>query len=301
MRVAVIGLGDIAAKAYLPVLTATPGVTPVLVSRRHETVDAVGERYRVADRFTDLDDAVASGLDAATVHAPTDAHAQIVETLLRHDVPVLVDKPIAPYLETSARLVELAAERGVSLAVGFNRRWAPAYRALADWPDRDVVTLQKHRSHPLADARRMVLDDFIHVLDTLRFLVPSTLADLTVSVRHDDAGRSRRLSVQFTGEEGRLAVGTMSWTSGGSHELLDVVGGGRRRQVTDLADVVDHDGGERLVRRDGWRPATELRGFDAMCADFLGAVREGRRLDASDALVTHELCERVVEVASSPR
>ncbi|WP_454083748.1 Gfo/Idh/MocA family protein [Georgenia sp. Marseille-Q6866] len=299
MRVAVIGLGDIAAKAYLPVLTATPGLTPVLVSRRRETVDAVGDRYRVADRFTALDAAIASGLDAATVHAPTDAHAQIVETLLRHDVPVLVDKPIAPHLETSARLVALAAERGVSLAVGFNRRWAPAYRALADWPDRDVVSLHKHRSHPLGEARPMVLDDFIHVLDTLRFLVPSTLEDLTVSVRHDNAGRTRRLAVQFTGE-GRLATGVMSWTSGGAHELLDVVGDGRRRQVTDLADVVDHDGGERLVRRDGWRPATELRGFDAMCADFLDAVREGRRIDAADALVTHELCERVVAAATPP-
>ena len=301
MRVAVIGLGDIAGKAYLPVLTATAGVTPVLVSRRRSTVDAVGERYRVTDRFTSLEEALAAGVDAATVHAPTQDHPQIVETLLRHRVPVLVDKPVAQDAGTTEALVDLARELGVSLAVGFNRRHAPAVRALAEWDDRDVVTLQKHRSHPLGPARAMVFDDFIHVLDTLRFLVPSTLEDLSISVRRADDGSARRLAVQFTGEEGRLATGVMSWTAGASHEVLDVVGDGRRRQVVDLADVVDHAGGECLTRRDGWRPATELRGFDAMCAEFLTAVAEGRRLDAGDALATHEMCERVVAAAGSER
>jgi len=296
MRVAVIGLGDIATKAYLPVLTATRGVTPVLVSRRQSTVDDVGERYRVPDRFTSLGEAIDAGLDAATVHAPTEAHPQIVTTLLRAGVPVLVDKPVASDHATAAGVVALAQQLDVSLAVGFNRRYAPAYRALADWPDRDVVSLHKHRQHPLGDPRPMVFDDFIHVVDTLRFLVPSTLDDLTISVRRDGDGGCRRLAVQFTGE-GRLAVGTMSWTGGMSHELLDVVGDGRRRQVVDLADVVDLAAGERLVRRDGWRPATELRGFDAMCAHFLAAVRDGRLLDAADALVTHDVCERVVAAA----
>ncbi|MEE6295914.1 Gfo/Idh/MocA family protein [Georgenia wangjunii] len=298
MRVALIGLGDIARKAYLPVLTATPGVTPVLVSRRRSTVDDVGERYRVADRFTSLEQAIDSGLDAATVHAPTETHPGIVTTLLRAGVPVLVDKPVASDHATAAQVVGLATELGVSLAVGFNRRYAPAYAQLAQWPDRDVVTLAKHRAHPLGEARPMVVDDFIHVLDTLRFLVPSSLTDLSVSVRRGPDGASRRLAVQFTGED-RLAIGLMSWTAGMAHELLDVVGDGRRRQVVDLADVVDLAGEERLVRRNGWRPATELRGFDAMCADFLTAVREGRRLDATDALLTHELCERVVAAATA--
>ncbi|MEE6272387.1 Gfo/Idh/MocA family oxidoreductase [Georgenia sp. MJ206] len=298
MRVALIGLGDIARKAYLPVLTATPGVTPVLVSRRRSTVDDVGERYRVADRFTSLEQAIDSGLDAATVHAPTETHPGIVTTLLRAGVPVLVDKPVASDHATAAQVVGLATELGVSLAVGFNRRYAPAYAELAQWPDRDVVTLAKHRAHPLGEARPMVVDDFIHVLDTLRFLVPSSLTDLSVSVRRGPDGASRRLAVQFTGED-RLAIGLMSWTAGMAHELLDVVGDGRRRQVVDLADVVDLAGEERLVRRNGWRPATELRGFDAMCADFLTAVREGRRLDATDALLTHELCERVVAAATA--
>jgi len=41
MRVGIIGLGSIAKKAYLPVLTAMPGVTPVLVSRNPRTLTEV--------------------------------------------------------------------------------------------------------------------------------------------------------------------------------------------------------------------------------------------------------------------
>jgi len=297
MRVGVIGVGSIARKAYLPVLATMPGVTPVLVTRNPRTLAEVGDALRTPDRHTSLADALDAGLDAALVHTPSPTHPEIAGTLLRAGVPVLVDKPLATDAGSARALADLAAATGVSMTVGFNRRHAPAYAELAGWADRDVVVLHKHRAHPLGPARDMVFDDFIHVVDTVRFLVPSSLADLTVSVRTTDDGACRRVAVQFTGE-GRLAVGVMSWTAGMAHELLDVVGDGRRRQVTDLADVVDLVGEERLVRRDGWAPATRLRGFEAMCESFLGAVREGRRLDVSDALVTHDVCERVVEAAT---
>ncbi len=271
-------------------------MTPVLVTRTPATLAAVGDRYRVAERHTRLDDALAAGLDAAFVHTPSDTHPQIVGTLVRAGVPVLVDKPLATDAAGARDVVELARAAGVSLLVGFNRRYAPAVAELATWDDRDVVVLHKHRAHPLGPARDMVFDDFIHVVDTVRHLVPSDLDDLTIAVRTAADGVARRLAVQFTGH-GRLAIGVMSWTAGMAHELLDVVGDGRRRQVTDLGDVVDLAGGERLVRRDGWAPATRLRGFDALCATFLAAVRDGVLLDAGDALVTHEVCERVVRAA----
>ena len=296
MRVGIVGLGDIAQKAYLPVLAATPGVEPVLVTRTPATLTAVGERYRVAERYTSVERAIDAGLHAAFVHTPSATHPQIAGLLLRAGVPVLVDKPLATDHAAARELVGLADRTGVSLMVGFNRRYAPAVAELAGWADRDVVVLTKHRAHPLGAARAMVFDDFIHVVDTLRHLVPSSLADLAIATRTTDDGRCRRLAVQFTGA-GRLAVGVMSWTAGMGHEVLDVVGDGRRRQVTDLADVVDLHAGEWLARRDGWAPATRSRGFEAMCTAFLGAVRDGVRLDAADALVTHEVCERVVDAA----
>ena len=300
MRVAIIGLGAIAQKAYLPVLMSRSDVTPVLVTRNPERLASIGDAHRVLDRFGSVDLAIESGMDAAMVHTPSDTHPSIVADLLRAGVPVLVDKPLATDHGTAGEVAALASGLGVSLMVGFNRRYAPAYRALADWPDRDVVTLHKHRAAAPGSARAMVFDDFIHVIDTLRFLVPSAMTDLVISTSTTDSGRCRRLAIQFTGA-GRLAVGVMSWTAGLTQEVLDVVGDGRRRQVTDLSDVVDLGDQERLTRRDPWAPVTRLRGFEAMCDEFLGAVRDGRTLDATDALATHEICERVVRAAEVRR
>lgn len=146
MKVGVIGLGDIAQKAYLPVLTARPGVELHLQTRTPATLERIGEMHHIpaARRHTDLDGLLAEGLDAAFVHAPTAVHPEIVTRLLAADVPTYVDKPLAYELVESRRLVELAEERGVSLAVGFNRRHAPGYVQCADHP-RDLIVMQKNR------------------------------------------------------------------------------------------------------------------------------------------------------------
>ena len=55
-RIAVVGLGDIAQKAYLPVLAAHRDIDLVGIMGRHaDKVQSIGEQYRISGRFTDLD------------------------------------------------------------------------------------------------------------------------------------------------------------------------------------------------------------------------------------------------------
>lgn len=119
MKVGCIGLGDIAQKAYLPVLAALPGIELHLQTRTPATLTRVADKLRIppAQRHADLDALLAQGLDAAFVHAPTAAHPEIVTRLLEAGVPTYVDKPLAYELADSERLVTLAEERGTSLAV----------------------------------------------------------------------------------------------------------------------------------------------------------------------------------------
>ncbi len=131
MKVGCIGLGDIARKAYLPVLGGLPGVELHLQTRTPATLAEVADGLHLPaeQRHTDLDALLAQNLDAAFVHAPTAVHPEIVTRLLEAGVPTYVDKPLAYELAASERLVRLAEERGVSLAVGFNRRHAPGTRS----------------------------------------------------------------------------------------------------------------------------------------------------------------------------
>ncbi|MGP3976003.1 Gfo/Idh/MocA family protein [Streptomyces sp. 8N114] len=293
MRIGVIGLGDIAKKAYLPVLMAQPGLEPHLVTRTPAALAAVGDAYRVPDahRHTGLDGLLAARPDAAFVHAATSAHPELVHRLLEAGVPTFVDKPLARELAVSRALVELAERRGTSLAVGFNRRHAPGYAQCLEHP-RDLILLQKHRVGLPEEPRRMVLDDFIHVVDTLRFLAPGEPDDIDVRARVRD-GLLHHVVLQLAGD-GFTALGVMNRLSGSAEEILEVSGQDTKREVRDLAEIVDHKGQPSVRRRGDWVPVARQRGIEQCVLAFLDAVREGRTLSAQDALRTHELCERVV-------
>ena len=293
MKVGCIGLGDIAQKAYLPVLGGLPGVELHLQTRTPATLARVADGLRLPEtqRHRDLDALLAAGLDAAFVHAPTTVHPEIVTRLLEAGVPTYVDKPLAYELAESERLVALAEERGVSLAVGFNRRFAPGYTQCADHP-RELILMQKNRIGLPEEPRSMILDDFIHVVDTLRFLAPGPIDDVTVRARVRD-GLLHHVVLQLSGD-GYTALGVMNRLSGSAEEILEVSGQDTKRQVVNLAEIVDHKGQPTVRRRGDWVPVARQRGIEQAVLAFLDAVREGKVLSARDALATHELCERVV-------
>ena len=295
LRIAMIGLGDIARKAYLPVLGPRPDVELTFVTRNAIALAELGAAWRVDRLHADLDTALAQGLDGAFVHAATTAHPDIVRRLLEAGVPTLVDKPIADTAAESEALVDLAETRGVSLMVGFNRRHAPAYRDAAAL-NLPLVVMQKNRPGPLDDVRRAVFDDYIHVVDTIRFLAPG--ADQVAVRGQVRDGRLEHVVLSLSGD-GRDAVGIMNRVSGASEEVLEVSGEGLKRKIIDIDQVIDQGATEALTRRGNWTSVGRQRGFEAMCDTFLNAVREGRRLSALEALETHRLCETVVRELST--
>ncbi|WP_324784842.1 Gfo/Idh/MocA family oxidoreductase [Streptomyces sp. H51] len=293
MKVGCIGLGDIAQKAYLPVLGVLPGVELHVQTRTPATLDRVGDSLHLPPgrRHRDLDGLLAQGLDAAFVHAPTAVHPEIVTRLLQAGVPTYVDKPLAYELADSERLVEFAEERNVGLAVGFNRRYAPAYAQCAEHP-RELILMQKNRVGLPEEPRSMILDDFIHVVDTLRFLVPGPVDDIAVRARVED-GLLHHVVLTLAGD-GFTALGLMNRLSGSTEEILEVSGQDTKRQVLNLAEVIDHKGQPTVRRRGDWVPVARQRGIEQAVLAFLDAVRAGKVLSARDALETHALCERVV-------
>ncbi|KAA6216516.1 Gfo/Idh/MocA family protein [Streptomyces filamentosus] len=296
MKIGCIGLGDIAQKAYLPVLATLPGVELHLQTRTPATLDRVADTLHLpaTRRHRDLDSLLSAGLDAAFVHASTAAHAEIATRLLDAGVPTYVDKPLAYAYADSERIVELAEKNDVSLAVGFNRRLAPGYAQCLDHP-RELILLQKNRVGLPEDPRTFVLDDFIHVVDTLRFLLPGEADHIDVRARVRD-GLMHHVVLQLSGD-GFTAIGMMNRMNGSTEEVLEVSGQDTKRQVLNLAEIVDHKGQPTVRRRGDWVPVARQRGIEQAVLSFLDVVREGRTLSARDALLTHELCERVVRDA----
>jgi virulence factor len=296
LRVGLIGLGDIAAKAYLPVLAADAGVEPVLITRDPARRAALQSAWRVIEGYATVEDALTSGepLDAAFVHAATQAHPGIAVALIDAGIPAFIDKPLALTALEADAVVARARAAGVSLAVCFNRRFTPAYTEVARWPGLDTVVLTKNRLGLPDDPRVVVFDDFVHVVDTLRFLVAPDPDEVQVVCRPGGDGTLARVAITLR-QGGRVGVGIMDRDSGQTVEVLEAMAPGRARRVTDLVDVVDRVGGVAQHRQpDNWAPVATQRGFTAMIAQLLGSVRAGEVLDGGDALATHLLCEDIL-------
>jgi virulence factor len=295
MRVMMIGLGQIAHKAYLPVLSTRADIELHFVTRDTAVLAELGKSYRVCKLFRTVDEALAAGpFDAAFVHTATSVHPEIVERLLSRGIAVFVDKPLAYSFESAQDLIAIAEQARRPLMVGFNRRYAPPYVSLAGLSHQTLL-MWKHRRQEPSTLRETVFDDFIHVVDTLRFLSPREASKVAVETIVE---RGNLLAIVLTMSSAtHVAVGMMNRDAGLDDERLEVIGGGGRRAVLNMAEVVDYDGAETRTRRDEWTSVSCQRGFDAMCSDFLESVLSNRPVAADDILETHRICELIVRHA----
>lgn len=144
--IGVVGLGNIAQKAYLPILTKEENWSLAgAYSRSKIKREAICSKYRM-NSFNSLSSLI-STCDAVFVHSITESHYEVVNTLLSNGVDVYVDKPLASNLEDAEKLVECSEKKGRKLMVGFNRRFAPLYvRAKQMAKGTAWINMEKHRA-----------------------------------------------------------------------------------------------------------------------------------------------------------
>ncbi len=295
MKIGVVGIGDICRKAYLPVLGSKGGIELVLCTRNKDTLADVSERYRIAEVTHSLDELVQSGIRAAFVHTATVSHPEVVRHLLKHDVHVYVDKPIADHYEDVEALADLSFRKKRILMTGFNRRYAPLVRRLMDMGMPDIVLIQKNRVSLPGTPRSFIFDDFIHVVDTLRFLARHDGPDFTLKYRMEN-GQLLSVVLQLAGSP-VVAIGVMNRDSGKSEEVIEFMTPGNKYIVRDLVSLSrQHDNRETTEKADDWEPTLRKRGFYDIIDHFLSCVEreEDTSAETRDALITHRMCEDLV-------
>ncbi|MGI4020846.1 MAG: Gfo/Idh/MocA family protein [Janthinobacterium lividum] len=296
IKIGIIGLGDIAAKAYLPVLSSKTGFEFHLCSRNEKRLQELGEKYRFPNQHKTVVDLIASGIKAAFVNAATEAHFEIVKQLLEANISVFVDKPISMVYAESKQLVELAEARNLLLMVGFNRRYAPVYQQLKlEKPT--LIIMQKNRKALPDFTRRFVVEDFIHVVDTLRYLFPYEINQLLVNGLKKGE-MLHQLVIQFVAKTGEVAIGIMNRDTATTEEKLEVMTATQKKTVYNVSELVSEEN-KNVIYFGGndWESTLYKRGFEQMTDDFLQAIvnKTSTQISARDALSTHEICERIVE------
>lgn len=179
--VAVVGAGNFGrqhARVYadLPEANLLAVVDPDMARARRVAAEYGGEALS--------DPAVLPrGVRAASLAVPTQHHAGVGLALLAQGVDLLVEKPIAPDVESARDLVAAAQEAGRVLQVGHLERFNPAVEQAADAATLPLF-FEIHRMSPFSPRSLdidVVLDLMIHDLDIVLKLVDSPVRDVSAS------------------------------------------------------------------------------------------------------------------------
>ncbi|WP_346838076.1 Gfo/Idh/MocA family oxidoreductase [Microbulbifer sp. SAOS-129_SWC] len=302
MKLGVIGLGDIARKAYLPLLSQWPGVDLVLCTRDGDCLQQLARRYRVAEYCRDYRELPALAVDAVMIHAATAAHTEIAAFFLRQGIPTFVDKPLAASAADCERLYELAHRVRQPLYVGFNRRHIPLFERhlpglqRGERADLRALRWEKHRFDQAGALRNFIFDDFIHPLDSVNLYGRASLEDAFVTCQRD-GGQLARVDVQWQHGE-MLLHASMNRQFGRTAERVSAQFTNAAYEFDSFTEGRSWCGGNeaRLVLPD-WTPMLASKGFSAMLDDWFGVIASGQ-LDARTVarnLASHQLAESLCE------
>lgn len=297
MKIAVIGLGDIAQKAYLPVYAERTDLEVYLVSTDREKAERLRTAYRFAGTLDSIEDVITNGIQVALIHSATKVHAEQAKQLLNAGIHVYIDKPVSLEVEEVRSLTEQATANGLHFITGFNRRFASAHRSLLEVEEPNLIVMQKNRTSFIEDAKTFIFDDFVHVADTLRFLTGrGEIENLQVRGKKVE-GLLHHVTIQFEAN-GITAIGIMNRNNGVTEERVEVMGPHEKRVATDVTSVEQMTkGGTLRLPLDNWEPTLRRRGFVEMVDAFIETVHghPSASVTGEDSLATHELCAEVVK------
>jgi predicted dehydrogenase len=198
VRVALIGAGKIAGNQHLPGLLRLDSVEFVtLCDLSTEVLQTVTSKFNLKCNLeTDYHNVLRDhSIEAVIITTKEELHVPLTLEALAAGKHVYVEKPLAENPEDCHKVVDLVKATGKIVAVGLNRRMAPAYRKakellLASGGARnmfyriaDSYAIGWGKEYP---GQRM-FHELCHVFDILRFFTNSEPTSIyCISGRHDD-------------------------------------------------------------------------------------------------------------------
>jgi myo-inositol 2-dehydrogenase / D-chiro-inositol 1-dehydrogenase len=130
LRFGLIGTGWIGRFHAESLATRVPGATLVAVADPNvDAAQSIGADRAYADPYELIGD---PAVQAVVISSPAATHTDLVVAAAQAGKPVFCEKPMALTLDDADRAIAAAADAGVPLQVGFNRRFADDFAAMHD-------------------------------------------------------------------------------------------------------------------------------------------------------------------------
>ena len=232
------------------------------------------------------------------IHTPQQTHYTIAKHFLSEGVDVFVDKPLTLSYLQAKELYQLAKDNNALLTAGYNRRFVPFYRDLADVPGKRVIHVVKNRKNDEQTPAHAIFDALSHPLDTALFLggFPKNMQVETLVTTLED-GKLAFAQVLLHNENIEISA-SIDLHAGADFEeaTVDSTSGIYRVQNLETKQVFRGTSYEFNSAPD-WEPTLVTRGFKPMVDSFLYAVdrNDVNPVSPESSLLTQSILQKVVE------
>lgn len=152
--------------------------------RDPERARAYAAEFNIPAWYDNADILASGEFDFVDICTTMETHENLVALAVRHQVPVIVQKPFAPDIDTCRRIVANAKAANVPVMVHENFRFQKIFRRIREILDsgeigeltfgrlswRNAIDVYSNQPYLLKTERFMIMDVGIHMLDLARFL-----------------------------------------------------------------------------------------------------------------------------------
>lgn len=298
MNIGVVGVGNIAEKAYLPTYAKNQGeIDFYFATRNKETKKRIHDRYGFEHLYDTIDELIEHNIEACMIHAATSVHYELAKKCLENKIHVYIDKPLSVNLEEVQELQKLAEKNKVILMVGFNRRFAPMVEKLKAIPDKRIIQLQKNRVAAQETTEYVIYDLFLHLVDTAVYLLDEPVVQMKCQIKETQEFLDHAILQLETANQTAILV--MDLVSGANTERYQVTSPSGTYEVNDLTEmVIQTANGVELEKFGDWENTLVKRGFEPMVQSFFAQIKTGavrsEGLRQENIYQSHALCEEML-------
>ena len=307
LKIGVVGVGVMGSN-HARVLSEMAGIELVgVVDPERKQREFVSRNLGCAE-FDDLESLLASGVDAATIAAPTHLHHDLALACISAGVHVMVEKPIAPTVEEGRAIVAAARHAGVTLMVGHVERFNPAVESIKRAiKNQDILSIAITRVGPFPPRMSnvgVVIDLAVHDIDLIRWFTDSEIVEIQPQLSSAVAEREDIALLQFRTASGVLAHINTNWLTPFKARTIHVatrdkylIGDLLTLQVTECFGF-QPDGSYSMRHCRSAMPSRCGRN----CSPSLNAIRTGRKppVTGEEGVASLEIAIRCLDKRAEP-
>lgn len=293
MRIALAGAGAFGLK-HLDALSRIEGVEiAAIASRTIEQAREVAHKYGAALATIDLDEVLASDVDAVILCTPTQMHAAQSLAALRAGKHVQVEIPLADRWGDAAEVAEVARATGLTCMVGHTRRFNPSHQWLhqrivageLSLQHMDVQTFFFRRSNinalgqPRSWVDNLLWHHAAHTVDLFAYQSGERVVDAHVMAGppHPELKIPMDMSIQLRSESAKLCTLALSFNNDGPLGTFF-------RYICDNGTYIARyddlfTGRDEVV--DVTNVAVSMDGIELQDREFVSAISDGRQPNSS--------------------